>query len=230
MAVLTLRNDIELGSVTNWPAVYAAAGVGAFLAVGLVAVGVLALTQVRPAPKAAAEVASLRPAPPPHAPDATFRAAPTPAAKPSEEPPLCKPLVPAPTLVTSPTVKPIVVRPDLISVAIPVPLPAPAPAVQEREALLSNELQSNMRQIDLDAANGTALRLLANADQRDRRSLSLARSEALKMAPSLAHGETIVSLVGLRADLAGLPVRDEPDCRASKETAKCLEDISPFVR
>ncbi len=228
MAISTSRNDIELGSVTNWPAVYAAAGVGAFLLVGLVAFGVIALTQAAPAPSAPEAVAAIRPVPPPRPADATPRPPPTPAAAPSEGTPLWKPLVPAPTPVLFAAVKPITNRADFISALLP-PSP-PEPPVQEREAILSNELQANVRQIDLDAVEGTSLRLLMNADQRSVPHFSHAKSEALKKAPALARGETVLSLMANRADLAGLPVRGEPECRASNEAAICLKEISPFVR
>src|SRR5665213_1863464 len=108
MAISTSRNDIELGSVTNWPAVYAAAGVGAFLLVGLAAIGLLALTQAAPAPKAPEVVAELRPVPPPRPAGAITRTTPALAAKPSAEASLWKPLVPAPAPVSFPLTKPII--------------------------------------------------------------------------------------------------------------------------
>jgi hypothetical protein len=219
---------VELGSVTNWPAVYAAAGVGAFLLVGLAAVGVIALTQAGPAPKAPEAVAAIRPAPPPRPADATPHAAPPPAAKPSEEAPLWKPLVPAPTPVTFPTVKPIISPLEFISA--PIPPPAAVTTTPVSETRFSNDLHANVRQIDLDAVEGTSLRLLANADQRsgDRRNRN--NAIALEKAPPLSFGDSVLKISANRADLTGLPMRGEAESKASKEAAKCLEELSPVVR
>jgi mono/diheme cytochrome c family protein len=232
MAISTSRNDMELGSVTNWPAVYAAAGVGAFLVVGLVAIGVLALTQAAPAPNVAETVAEIRPAPPPRPAGAITRAAPSPAAKPSAESPLWKPLVPAPTPVSFPVVKPIINRPDLISVAIPIAPPSSVPVavVRENEAFFSSDLITNVRVIDLDTEEATSLKLLANANHRsafeDRRN----RPVLPEKPPSLSQGDAVLNLIAHRTDLAGLPVRDESQCRATPEAAQALQKLSSLIR
>jgi hypothetical protein len=227
------RNDIELGSVTNWPAVYAAAGVAAFLVVGLAAVSVIARTKAPPAPMAAEPVAEFRLAPPPRPADASSRAVPpAPAAKSSADLPLWKPLVPPPKLASFPVLKPIIERPDLISVAIPNPprIAVPVDVIQEHQALFSNDLQTDVREIDLDAEEGTSLRLLENADQRSAFPSARAVAAELKKTPSPGHEESVLNLIAHRTDLAGLPVRGESECRASPEAAKTLQQVSNLVR
>ncbi|HBI45131.1 MAG TPA: hypothetical protein DDY78_20075 [Planctomycetales bacterium] len=234
MAISTVdpsaRNDIELGSVTHWPAVYAAAGVGAFLVVGLAAFGVLALTQAAPAPRAAEPLAEIRPAPPPRPVGAATRAAaPILAAKPTSEAPLWKALVPPPAPVSFPVaVKPVVNRPDLISV--PIPIPVPVAVVQANGTLFSSDLKASVRLIDFDKEEAVSLKLLVNADHRsafDDQYDALASPEKIAL---LDGRESVVSFIARRSDLAGLPVRDGPESRASEKAVKCLQELSPVIR
>jgi mono/diheme cytochrome c family protein len=223
------RNEVELGSVTNWPIVYAAAGVGLLLIVGLAAVGVIALTQATPAPTAAEPVAELRPAPPPRPAGAPTRTAPLPAAKPSAEASLWKPLVPAPGAVSFPVVKPIIKPLELVSAPIP-PQQQTVATTPESKTQFSNDLQANVRQIDLDAVEGTSLRLLAIADQRSGERRYRRDVIAFANEPPLSFEDSVLSISASRADLAGLPMRGESESKASKEAAKCLEELSPVVR
>ena len=189
------RNDIELASVTHWPTVYAAAGVGVFLIVGLAAV----------------EVAAAAPAA-----NSTLAASPL------------KPLAPPPASISFPVVKPIIRRPDEVSV--PIPIPSPVTDIRESELLFANDLQADVRQINLDAVEGTSLRLLVNADQRIDVRRSPADTELLKKTPPLPHGESVVNLIAHRKDLAGLPVRSESERHASRDAAKCLQKLSLAVQ
>jgi HEAT repeats len=233
MAISTPRNDVELGSVTNWPAVYAAAGVGAFLIVGLTAFGVLALTQVAPAPKAPEAVAEIRPAPPPRPVAAATRAAaPALVAKPSSEAPLWKALVPPPAPVSFPVVKQVINRPYLISVPIPNPplILVPVAAAQEKDLHFSNDLGVDVRAIDLDREESTSLRLLANASHRSAFDDQPDETASLVKIALLNGSESVVSLLAHRPDLVGLPVRGDSESLASKKEVKCLQQLSPLVR
>jgi hypothetical protein len=127
-------------------------------------------------------------------------------------------------------------KPARVVIRRPELLPPPAPLVetasvsappskaepfalvfQRRDRRKADELAGMLRQaareIDLDKVAETSAKLLAH------RGVTV---------PGKA--ETALDIVGARPDLAGLPVRREPDCRLSTETAHLRENYSRALR
>jgi hypothetical protein len=252
------RNDIELPPAMHWPTVYMMAGIGGGLAVVLVAVAVIAAVQPA-APTTPSElVADVQPSLPPPAhtavrPDAPVLA--SPALANESSPQVWKPLVPHRDRPAPVPAKPMIQAPDLAAVLPPdVQRPTPRHVMQTYDAAaqplsppplpagpsftivaskhdydeLAN-LQASTPVLDLNTADGTSAKLLANAADRAKEASARRNSTAAAEA-STERTESIASLVAGRSDLAGLPVRGESECSVPADEVRNMGTISLMLR
>ena len=239
-----VRNDIELGSVTHWPTVYAAAGVAAVVVVGLAAVVVLATLQPAPPLETPEAVAAVVPAPPPRparpavktvevvpAVPTTVSAPPKPT--PAETAMVVRPPVPAPVAMVPTAVTPIIRESQAVAAMEPTPItPTPAAAPHrpyqgrslEYENDLLADLNSCTKEIDLDTVEGTSAKLLGQQffGHPSRDPLGRRRRETAVVVSPADAADHIVDLIAHCADLAGLPVSISPAVRDTAVTGKSL--------
>jgi hypothetical protein len=219
---------IELGSAVSWPAILAAVGLG--VVVLAAATGLILLSGMRASPGEARvpvspalvrELAARLPAPPAprprpevlHQPAEVVAAAP-------ETPELLR----APTLVRKPAPAP---EPSPAMVATlrapspggpPTPIEEPLPAFKRRQLLSAEGLLADLFrescEVDIEAEKGTSAKLW--------KELKKETAHAGKKIPP----PPVVALIGRRADLKGLPVRDLADCQVSDKEARVMQELS----
>jgi hypothetical protein len=192
----------ELETVTNWPALLAAAAAGALLlGVPLLLAGVSALRTPPPASQPVVE----RPTPAPAAPVVA-----QPLDLPEWQPTAPKLPPPPPGRVQ------VVYLPGKTSVAAVAPeKPAPEPRPflrRDRRTVdeLLRSLESASREIRLDEKEGTSERLVKQAKADD------------KATPVLDE-------IARRPDLAGLPARQASACKADPKRARLMAEISQYL-
>jgi hypothetical protein len=97
------------------------------------------------------------------------------------------------------------------------PTDSPRRPASPDEAGLLGDLQNHAREIQLDSAPGTSAKLLGKAA--DGRKATAARAAA-----------SLPEVLARRPDLAGLPVLNERECKASEEATANLDAVSGIVR
>ncbi|HEY7313718.1 MAG TPA: hypothetical protein VH643_30490 [Gemmataceae bacterium] len=213
----------ELETVVRWPMLYAAAGLGfLLLAVPVVLACIAALkgnavkdeTAVRSAPPALAPV-HVAPVAAPARPIASYEpkevATPLPIYKQADRPPIkfSPAPPPAPVAAAPPPLDPVLQLPDVKE-------PPSIKRLNElSEYVLSELLAKEAKEVDLESAKGTRDKLLAEARE----------TKADKKSSS-----AILALRTKRADLKGLPMIGEEDCRARAEDVKKMQTISLTLR
>lgn len=228
-----VRNDIELGPVTHWPTVYAAAGVAAAVLVGLAAIVALAAVQPAPPADAPQAVAAVVPAPPPRpvrpavksvevvpAVPVVVLAAPEPT--PVEPAKVVLPPVQAPAVVVPTAVTPIIRLSDPATSPAPPVLPSFQSTTDSDEHALLADLQARSRELDLNAVEGTAKKLLGKSGEEQGRGNPFRRREDPVTEVPTRQVAPILEVIAHRPDLAGLPISVGPDRRDVAITGKSL--------
>jgi hypothetical protein len=233
---------IELETVVNWRMIAAGAGLGAAVLVAAVAFLLLAGARKQPGTELAL---APRPAEPTKARANIFlpRKETPPAAQRSEpavpsQPAALAELLPPPAVENPPPAR------EPVRVVAAAPPPAPREKTQEAKAVpaeppafkrispysetqLLSQLDAQAKEIDLDATEGTAARLLADAPKAT--SAEAARND--KDAPyPLPAAQPVLDLLAERADLKGLPVRKGKECQSDAKATAVLGRISRELR
>ena len=244
---------IELGTAVSWPPILAAAALGLVLLIVASVVVINSGTDRQPAKE---PQMALRNDVPVRTKTRSFPTDYEPIAEPCKVPtqPIVvpsltrRPVLPA-TQLTSPTV--VVKASDPLPndatptpVAIPPVLPPasaqqvveapPTPTFKRRhsysEEALRSLLYQDARELDIEAEKGTSAKLLEAEQKITRPKSEASKALADKAVSRPSSTAPIRDLIARRADLKGLPVRDESECRVSKKEAEDMQLLSRAVR